>query len=300
VNERIAFLGLGRWGARMAAHLPAAGHDVVVWNRGGEAAAAFAAEHGADIAATPAGAAAGAGIVIAMLADGDVLVEVFTGPDGVAEGIGTGAVAVDMGTSGPVAVAAVRERMLGLGADLVDAPVMGSTPAAEAATLQVMVGGEPASVERVLPVLEAFGTPVRVGPPGAGATLKLAANSLLLGINQALGEAIVLAEAGGVEPATMLDVIAGGAAGAPMITYRRPQYLDPDGAPVSFTLELARKDLGLALDRAASEGVPMAQAERTLEIIEELIASGEGQRDLGFVAEGVRRRRDGQVGSGQG
>jgi 3-hydroxyisobutyrate dehydrogenase-like beta-hydroxyacid dehydrogenase len=195
-----------------------------------------------------------------------------------------------MGTSGPVAVAAVRRLVVAAGAELVDAPVSGSTPAAEAATLQIMVGGEGEAVARVSPVLEALGDPVHVGPPGAGATLKLAVNSLLLGFNQALAEAVVLAEAAGVAPSTSLDVIAGGAVGAPMVTYRRPQYLDPAGTSVSFTLSLAKKDLELALEQAATGGVPMAQTEATLAIVDGLVAAGEGGRDLGYVIEAVRRR----------
>ena len=178
---------------------------------------------------SPAEAAATADVVVSMLADGDVLTDAYTGPDGVLEALPPGAVCVDMGTSGPVAVAAVRRLVVAAGADLVDAPVSGSTPAAEAGTLQIMVGGEDEAVAKVTPLLEVLGNPIHVGPPGAGATLKLAVNSLLLGLNQALAEAVVLAEAAGVAPATSLDVIAGGAAGAPMVGYRRPQYLDPDG-----------------------------------------------------------------------
>ncbi len=287
---RVAFLGLGRMGSRMAAHLPGAGYDLVVYNRSEGAADAFVAGHGGEAARTPAEAASSADVVVSMLADGDVLTQAYTGPDGVLETLRPGAVGVDMGTSGPVAVAAVRRLVVAAGADLVDAPVSGSTPAAEAATLQIMVGGEDQAVTLVMPVLEVLGNPVHVGPAGAGATLKLAVNSLLLGLNQALAEAVVLAEAAGVAPGTSLDVIAGGAAGAPMVGYRRPQYLDPDGAPVSFTLTLAKKDLGLALEQAAAGGVPMTQAESTLEIIDVLVAQGEGGRDLGYVIEAVRRR----------
>ncbi len=287
---RVAFLGLGRMGSRMAAHLPGAGYDLVVYNRTADAAEAVVAEHGGTAVRSPAEAAATADVVVSMLADGDVLTHAYTGPDGVLEALPPGAVCVDMGTSGPVAVAAVRRLVVAAGADLVDAPVSGSTPAAEAGTLQIMVGGEDEAVAKVTPLLEVLGNPIHVGPPGAGATLKLAVNSLLLGLNQALAEAVVLAEAAGVAPATSLDVIAGGAAGAPMVAYRRPQYLDPDGAPVSFTLSLAKKDLGLALEQAAAGGVPMTQAESTLELIDVLVAQGEGGRDLGYVIEAVRRR----------
>jgi 3-hydroxyisobutyrate dehydrogenase-like beta-hydroxyacid dehydrogenase len=288
---RVAFLGLGRMGSRMAAHLPRAGFDVVVFNRTVARARGFAAEHGGEVAESPAAAAAGADVIVAMLADGDALTEVFVGKDGVLETMPAGAIGIDMGTSGPEAVARVRDRVVAAGADLVDAPVSGSTSAAEARALQIMAGATEESLAGSLPVLEALGSPVHVGPPGAGATLKLAVNSLLLGLNQALAEAVILAEAAGVPAATALDVIAAGAAGAPMIGYRRPQYLDPDGAPVTFTMQLARKDLRLALERASAAGVPMVQAERTLEIVSRLVESGDADRDLGYAVEAVRRAR---------
>jgi 3-hydroxyisobutyrate dehydrogenase-like beta-hydroxyacid dehydrogenase len=186
-------------------------------------------------------------------------------------------------------VAVVRDQVEKAGGELVDAPVSGSTPAAESGKLLIMVGGNEAQFETVRPVLEAIGSPVLVGPAGSAATLKLTVNSILYGLNQALAEGVGLAEAAGVSPEVALDVVARSAAGAPMVSYRKPQYLDPDAAPVMFTLDLARKDIGLALDEARSNGVPMPQLERTMETVEALIAAGEGNRDMGFVVEGARR-----------
>jgi 3-hydroxyisobutyrate dehydrogenase-like beta-hydroxyacid dehydrogenase len=123
--------------------------------------------------------------------------------------------------------------------------------------------------------------------------LKLTVNSILYGINEAVAEGVVLAERAGVKPEITLDIIARSAAGAPLVKYRAPQYLNPDEAPVMFTLDLARKDLGLALEQARGLGVPMPQLERTLEIVEQLVADGEGGRDMGFVVEGARRRAQG-------
>ena len=159
----------------------------------------------------------------------------------------------------------------------------------ESGKLLIMVGGNEEQFERVRPILEAMGSPILVGPAGSAATLKLTVNSILYGLNQALAEGVVLAEAAGVSPEVALDVLARSAAGAPLVSYRKPQYLDPDGSPVTFTLDLARKDLALALEEARATGVPMPQLERTLETVEALIAAGEGGRDMGFVVEGVRR-----------
>jgi 3-hydroxyisobutyrate dehydrogenase-like beta-hydroxyacid dehydrogenase len=224
-----------------------------------------------------------------MLADGAALIDTYSMEGGALEGLKAGSVAVDMGTSGPRAVALMRDRVEKAGGVMVDAPVSGSTPAAESGKLLIMVGGTEAQFETVRPVLEAIGSPVRVGPAGSAATLKLTVNSILYGLNQALAEGVILAEAAGVSPEVALDVLARSAAGAPLVSYRKPQYLDPDQAPVMFTLDLSRKDIGLALDEARSNGVPMPQLERTMETVEALVAAGDGDRDMGFVVEGVRR-----------
>ncbi|HLF42603.1 MAG TPA: NAD(P)-dependent oxidoreductase [Acidimicrobiia bacterium] len=283
-------MGLGRMGSLMAANVARAGFPMRLYNRTRAVADDFAAAHGGSPAATPRELAEGSDLVLSMLADGDALIETYTNPDGVLEGLARGTVAIDMGTSGTDAVRLVREKVEARGSEFIDAPVSGSTPAAEAGQLLIMVGGSEHQFERVTPLLEAIGSPVLVGPPGSGAALKLTVNSILYGLNQALAEGVVLAERVGVKPEIALDILARSAAGAPLVTYRKPQYLAPDIAPVMFTLELARKDLGLALEEARALGVAMPQLERTMEIVEQLIADGEGKRDIGFVVEGARRR----------
>jgi 3-hydroxyisobutyrate dehydrogenase/2-hydroxy-3-oxopropionate reductase len=178
------------------------------------------------------------------------------------------------------------------GGTMVDAPVSGATAAAESASLLVMVGAAPDVYERVAPVLELVGNPVNVGPSGAAAVLKLAVNSVLYGLNQAVGEAVALAERAGVAPETTLDVLARGAAGAPMLTYRREQYLHPDQAPVTFTVDLALKDLTLAMEQARRTGAPIGQLERTRELMEDLVERGFGSEDMGYVVEASRRHQD--------
>ena len=284
-------MGLGRMGSLMAVNVARAGFPLTVYNRTVSVAEDFAAAHGAAVAATPAILAGSSDILISMLADGEALLDLYSRTGGVLEGLRPGALAVDMGTSGPIAVAVVREKVAAVGGVLIDAPVSGSTPAAESGKLLIMVGGDDHHFDAVRPVLEAIGSPVLVGPAGSAATLKLTVNSILYGLNQAVAEGVVLAEAAGVSPEVALDVLARSAAGAPLVSYRKPQYLDPDGAPVMFTLDLARKDIGLALDQARATGVAMPQLERTMETVEALIAQGEGQRDMGFVVEGARRNK---------
>jgi 3-hydroxyisobutyrate dehydrogenase len=288
---RVGFMGLGRMGSLMAANVSRAGFPITVYNRTRGVAEQFAATHGGFAATNPRELAEVSDVIVSMLADGEALIDTYTSDDGVLQGLRAGSLAIDLGTSGPVAVNRVREMVEQIGSNLIDAPVSGSTPAAEAGKLLIMVGGNQDLYERARPILAAMGEPVLVGPAGAASTLKLTVNSILYGLNQALAEGVILAEAAGVPPEVSLDIIAKSAAGAPLVTYRKPQYLDPDGSPVLFTLDLAQKDIHLALEQAAATGRPMPQLERTMEIVEGLVAGGDGQRDMGFVVEAARRLR---------
>jgi 3-hydroxyisobutyrate dehydrogenase-like beta-hydroxyacid dehydrogenase len=275
-------------GSRIAANLAKTGHEVTVWNRTASVAEAWVEANG-GMAAESLSDLADSEFVITMLADGDALEAVYAEAGGLAESIEPDAVAIDMGTSGPESFDRVRSLVEDRGAVMVDAPVSGATAAAEAASLLVMVGGPDQIYQRVEPILQAVGNPVPVGPTGSAAVLKLAVNSVLYGINQAVAEAVALAEKSGVTPETTLDILAKGAAGAPMITYRREQYLHPDQAPITFTVDLARKDLALALEQARKTGAPTGQLERTMDLIEDLIVRGFGSQDMGYVVEAARR-----------
>jgi 3-hydroxyisobutyrate dehydrogenase-like beta-hydroxyacid dehydrogenase len=276
-------------GSRISRNFATA-HQLQVWNRTPAVAEKWVADNGGSVADSLSELASANEYVITMLADGDALEEVYGSAGGLAEGISVGSVAIDMGTSGPESFERVRDMVEARGGTMVDAPVSGATAAAEAASLLVMVGAAPEVYERVEPILRAVGNPVHVGPTGAATVLKLAVNSVLYGLNQAVAEAIALAEGAGVTPKTTLDVLAAGAAGAPMLTYRREQYLHPEQAPVTFTVDLARKDLVLALEQARNAGAPSGQLERTLELMEDLIAQGFGSEDMGYVVEANRRK----------
>jgi 3-hydroxyisobutyrate dehydrogenase len=284
----VGFIGLGRMGQRMAANLAAAGFELVVFNRTESVADEFVALHGGRKSATPGGVVADCDLVVTMLADGEALLAVW---EEALPAVRAGTVAIDMGTSGMEAVERLRALLEERGGILVDAPVSGSTPSAEAGSLLIMVGAEPEVYRRIEPVLAAIGKPELVGSGGAGAALKLTVNSILYAINQAFAEGVAMAEAGGVSPAVIHDVVSRSAAGAPMIGYRRPQYLDPDHSPVSFTLDLAAKDLRLALASAERNRVATPQLLRTLETVEALIAAGYGDRDMGYVVEAARTSR---------
>lgn len=285
---RVGFVGLGRMGSRIAGNLAKTGHEVTVWNRTVSVAESWAGENGGVVAGSLSDLAR-AEFIITMLADGDALEAVYGGDEGLAGILGENAVAIDMGTSGPESFEKVRALVEARAATMVDAPVSGATAAAEAASLLVMVGASDEVYGRVEPILQSVGDPVQVGPTGSAAVLKLAVNSVLYGLNQAVAEAVALAEKSGVAPDTTIDILAKGAAGAPMLTYRREQYLHPDQAPITFTIDLARKDLTLALKQAKRTGAPTGQLERTMELMEDLIRRGFGAQDMGYVVEANRR-----------
>ncbi|MGH8951119.1 MAG: NAD(P)-dependent oxidoreductase [Acidimicrobiia bacterium] len=284
-SQRVGFVGLGRMGSRIAANL-AKGNEIMVWNRTGSVAEDWVDANGGTVAGDLVELAEWSDAIVTMLADGAALEAVY---EEVAGSLGGQTVAIDMGTSGPESFQRVREMVEANGGMMVDAPVSGATAAAESASLLIMVGGSPETYERVAPLLEGAGNPVHVGPTGSATVLKLAVNSVLYGLNQAVAEAVALAEKSGVEPATTLDILAKGAAGAPMLSYRREQYLHPDTAPISFTLDLARKDMVLALEQARGTGAPTGQLERTLELTDALIEQGFGSQDMGYVVESARR-----------
>jgi 3-hydroxyisobutyrate dehydrogenase-like beta-hydroxyacid dehydrogenase len=155
-----------------------------------------------------------------------------------------------------------------------------------------MVGGDAADLERARPVLDALGSRIfHLGPLGTGAAMKLAVNVAIFGLNEALAEALILAEAAGIERALAYDVLTASAAGAPYVGYKRAAFLDPEGTPVAFALDLAAKDLRLIDELATSVGLELPQAETNLAVIEATAANGGGDQDFATVAGYLRERR---------
>lgn len=287
---QVGFVGLGRMGSRMAANISQAGLQLAVYNRTRHKAEALASEVEATVADSPRTLAAESDVVVSMVSDGPALRAVYEGPDGILEGLAPGKVAVDMSTVGPERISELAPKVGERGAELLDAPVSGSVAVAEAGKLMIMVGGTEQGLARARPVLEAVGEPVlHVGSSGAGATLKLAVNSIVFGFNQALSEALVLAEKAGVDRSTAYDVFEKSAVAAPVLVYRRPVFENPGHVPVTFTMDLAAKDLRLILDLADRVGTPMPQAEENLGVYQRASEAGFGADDMGAVAEFLRR-----------
>lgn len=281
----VAFLGLGRMGAPMSANLAAAGHEVRLYNRTAAKAEDLAGRLGAVAAATPREAVRTAEFVITMLADEPALLDVCEGPDGVLAGLAPDAIVVDMGTTGPEGVGRLAPRIADAGGVLVDAPVSGSTAAAEGATLTILVGAPEATFPRVAPVLAAMGEPVfHLGDTGAGSVMKLAVNNIIYALGNALSESLVLAERAGLDRHVAYEVFERSAVAAPMVRYRHDAFLDPEHTPAAFAMHLARKDLELITDLASSVGLKVEQAEANLSLYRRAIEAGLGERDMADVA----------------
>ena len=239
---RIAVLGLGEMGSRIARRLLDSGHEVTVWNRTPQKAQGFP-----RVAATPSDAARDAEVTITMLTNADALREVtrHLHPEAL----------IEMSTVGPAAIAELGQRI----PNMLDAPVLGSISEAEQGTLHVFVGGDPALYARYEPLLAHLGTPHHVGPLGAGAAAKLVANSTLFATITALGEAIKLGDHLGLSRETTYEVLAATPLGAQ--AERRRAAIDTGDFPTRFKLALARKDADLI--RATDAQLRVAEAARS-------------------------------------
>ena len=285
----MGFIGLGRMGVPMARHLTSRGFDVMVYNRSLDRAIAFAGETGARDAKTPADLASHAEVVILMLASGEAVLDVLNGHDGLCTKLSAGSVVVDMGTTGMQLTAAARAAVSKCGAEFVEAPVSGSTASVEGRTLLVMTVGNEDAVAKARPALEGIADRIaHMGGPGNGAAMKLAVNSVLFGINQAVAESLVMAERAGIERSAAYDIFASSAVAAPVVTYRRAVFEHPGSTPVTFSIELAVKDLQLVLDLAAEVGATMPQAETNVRVMRQSVAEGLGESDMGDVAVHLR------------
>jgi len=285
----VGFLGLGNMGALMAANLARAGFGLWVYNRTRAKAEALAAHTSALVASSPAQVASRCNVVLTMVADAAALHQLYFGPEGVIQHLSAGTFCIDMSTVGPQAVQELNNRLRPYQIRVLDAPVSGSLALARDAKLTIMVGGDPADLAVIRPVLEAMGSRIfHVGPLGAGAAMKLAVNSVIYGLNQAVAEGLVLAELSGVARDVAYELFENSAAAAPFVHYRKDAFLRQHEVPVGFSLELANKDLGLIEDLASAVHARMPQSEINRKTIERAIKEGRGQQDVTAVAEHLR------------
>ena len=253
-SRRVAFLGLGVMGLPMAGHLALAGHTVRVYNRSASKADAYVAEFGGTSAATPREAARDADIVFACVGNDDDLRSVVLGENGAFAGMKAGAVFVDHTTASANVARELYAIAQDKGLHFIDAPVSGGQAGAVNGQLTVMCGGDPAVFDQIKPLALHFGRAVtRVGGPGAGQLAKMVNQICIAGVVQGLSEAIAFGEAAELDMKVVLDVISKGAAQSWQMENRGSTMVD-DKFDFGFAVDWMRKDLGLVLDEARTNG----------------------------------------------
>jgi 3-hydroxyisobutyrate dehydrogenase-like beta-hydroxyacid dehydrogenase len=273
---RVAIIGTGKMGGAMARRLKSQGHELTLWNRTRERAEALGV---GKVAATPADAAREAEIVISMLTDAGAVRTAYLGEEG-AVNAAKGQVFIEMSTAGPDVSAEIAPRLEKVGAQYIEAPVIGSVPAVEAGSLIVLAAGSEAAIERARPVLQALGEVRHVGDLGSAALLKLVANSMLAGVTALAAELQAAGARAGLDAEQVFWAIN---RIAPGLSMRKAGLVEHRYEPVLFALHDAVKDLSLALEvyRRTESRTPLT--EQTKELYERA-AKSVGSLDMSAIA----------------
>ncbi|MPZ24371.1 MAG: NAD-binding protein [Dehalococcoidia bacterium] len=274
---KLGFCGLGQMGSPMAERLVDAGHELKVWNRTRSKAAPLVEKGGIQVD-LPAEAASDVDAVLTMLADPEALESVLFGEGGVAHSSAPTTL-VEMSTMGPRAIKDAAAR-LPQGFDVIDAPVYGTVPEANNGTLKIYVGASPDDYARWAPLLSVLGDAKHLGPPGAGAAMKLVLNSTLKVIAAELGEAMALGDAYGLDETIMMDVLDETSIGRTLARVR--PSIESGHYPTTFKLYLAEKDLRLVREAGEEVGLDMRLAEAGRSRLEQ--ATKDGYGDLHYYA----------------
>lgn len=279
---RVGFAGLGLMGVPMAQNIMKAGFELMVWNRTKEKASPLLVK-GARWAETAGELAVHCEVVITMVTNARAVESIICGEGGVLEKAKAGLTIIDMSSIPPEVSRSIAERAKGRGVAMLDAPVTGNPKAAEAGKLGIMVGGEPATLERVRTILDSLSSIiVYAGTSGAGSTLKLV-NNLILGVAiQAVAEALVLARKAGIDPECVRQITTVGGARTAAMETRGPRMIAHDFSP-HFSTDNMHKDLSTALKLADNLGASAPAATVALEMLRAARAQHKGEMDSAVV-----------------
>ena len=274
---KIAFVGLGVMGGPMARHLAAAGHDLTVYNRTPTKAEAWVAASGGRVAQSPADAARGADALFTCVGNDEDLEHVALGPDGAFAALAPGALFVDHTT-----VSAEIARRLAQAGDtllVVDAPVSGGQAGAENGTVVAMCGGTPEAMAAATPLMSAYAARiVHIGDAGSGQTAKMANQLAIAGVLAGLAEAVAFTKAAGLDANKVLEAVSGGSAMSWQMVNRWPTMVEGK-FDFGFAVDWMRKDLGLALDEARSNGAALPIAALIDQFYADVQKMGGGRQD---------------------
>lgn len=276
MSDQIGFIGLGIMGSGMARNLLDKGHNVVVWNRTPSRLEPLVAA-GAVAGDSPADVARRCPIVMICVSDTPDVDAVLMSEGGLLEGISEGSLVVDHSTISPAGTVWFADEVAARGGAWVDAPVSGGSEGAQRGTLSIMVGGTDVDVARARPYMEAFGTTItHVGPIGSGQRVKIVNQILVVVTQLGVSEALLFAQASGLDLEATLEAVKGGAAGSWMLANRGPQMIERDWRP-GFTIDLQQKDLRLALQAADAVGSPIPGTALVFQLYRALQNEGLGE-----------------------
>lgn len=276
---KLAFIGLGVMGGPMAGHLQQAGHQLCVYNRNTDKADAWVARFGGERADTPALAARDADIVMLCVGNDDDVRAVVYGEQGILAGMRPGALLVDHTTTSAELAEELYQAAKEAGVRFIDAPVSGGQAGAENGALTVMIGGDEADVAQAQPVLAAYGKKVtRLGPVGSGQRCKMVNQICVVGAVQGIAEGLLLAKKAGLDIATLVEVLAGGAAQSWQLE-NRALTMAEGKFDFGFAAQWMHKDLTICLQEAERQGIKLPLIEQVNQAYAELIAEGFGRCD---------------------
>jgi len=288
MSQTVGFIGLGLMGKPMARNLLKKGYSVIVHNRS-QGAMDELAKEGATAAGSAAEVARGATVIMTMLPDGPDVEKVLEGENGVFSAMSKGTVIVDSSTIAPAIAKRLAARARELGAQLLDAPVSGGEIGAIDGTLTFMVGGDAAALASVRDVLGAMGKPeriVHVGDSGAGQICKVCNQIVLGGTMSVVAEAIALSRKAGVDPMKVRAALMGGFAQSRVLEVHGERMITGNWKP-GFKARLFKKDLGIAANTLADNGVPAITSSVVQQLVNAQIAAGEGEEDYSGIAKAI-------------
>ena len=275
----VAFIGLGTMGLVMAKNILMAGHRVVGFDTDAGAIANHVA-HGGIAATSPAEAADGVEMVITMLPIGDTVKSVLFDASGVVETLGAGSLVIDMSTIDPLETDEIRATLCASNIRMIDAPVGRTSKHARTGDLLILAGGDPADIEEARHVLECMGESITdCGGPGAGSRMKIINNLMSATLNVLTAEVLTLAESTGLDRELAIKVMSGTPAGRGHMSTTYAAKALKDDLSADFMLDLASKDLGIALQMSKRDGVPLTLAAAAEPVYAKARADGRGQQD---------------------
>jgi 2-hydroxy-3-oxopropionate reductase len=276
--QTIGFIGLGIMGRPMAKNLIAAGYTLVVHSRS-RGPVDDVVKAGAKAATSPKEVAAQSDVLITMLPNSPDVELVALGKDGIIEGARPGLIFIDMSTISPIVSQKVGKALAAKGVKMLDAPVSGGEQGAINAALSIMVGGDKATFEAVLPILSAMGKTITLlGPLGFGGFTKLANQIIVAGNLTALAEALTLGKKAGLDRELLLTALGGGLAGSKCLEQKKANYIAGTYNP-GFKIDLHFKDLGLIMESSRSLGVPLPATAVVQELFNAMRVKGRGGLD---------------------